>query len=194
VRVPRFILAIIVVAGASVVIASKDAHAQFACVGALGASDVTCTNTGTTAVPFLQDQLGTFNLTTTSSGASNGITTASVDGNVTATNSGINADMLDTSASGLGSATSNNSGTIGTYISTLTRVRAMPRPSTQALSPRLSRRLRKDGGNALTNNSGQVTSISTYAVVSSPVSGGSATTINSWSRQRHDPHIDKWRR
>src|SRR5437868_2340089 len=85
VRAPRFFLAIVVVAGASVVIASTDANAQFACVGTLGASDVTCTNTGTTAVPFLQDQLGTFNLTTTSSGASNGITTTVVDGSVTAT-------------------------------------------------------------------------------------------------------------
>lgn len=178
VRAPRFILAIIAVATWNNVIASTDAHAQFACVGTLGASDVTCTNTGTTAVPFFQDQLGIFNLTTTSSGLSNGITTTSVDGSVSATNSGINADMLDTSASGLGNATSNNSGTIGTYISTLTGSGNATTINSGTVAQTITT-FAQDGGNALTNNSGQVTSISTYAVVSSPVPGGSATTINS---------------
>lgn len=163
---------------AVVTLASTNARAQFACVGTLGASDVTCSNTGATAVPFLQDQLGSFNLTTTSSGVSNGITTTSVDGNVTATNSGINADMLDTSASGLGNATSINSGTIGSYISTLTGSGNATTINSGTIAQTITT-LAQDGGNALTNNSGQVTSISTYAVVSSPVPGGSATTINS---------------
>ncbi len=169
------------ITGAAVAFAASiptDARAQFACVGTIGATDVTCTNTGATAVPFLQDQLGTFNLTTTSSGASNGITTTSVDGNVTATNSGINADMLDTSASGLGNATSINSGTIGSYISTLTGSGNATTINSGTVAQTITT-FAQDGGNALTNNSGQVTSISTYAAVSSPSAGGSATTINS---------------
>ena len=107
-RFPLIVTMAVIIAAAT--LPATDAHAQFACVGTLGASDVTCTNTGATAVPFIQDQHGTFNLTTTSSGLTNGITTTSVDGNVTATNSGINADMLDTSASGLGNATSEQFG------------------------------------------------------------------------------------
>ena len=174
----RFIFAIISVgAWATVIIAPTEVRAQFACVGTPGASDVTCTNTGTTAVPFLRDQLGTFNLTTTSSGLSNGITTTSVDGNVTATNSGINADMLDTSASGLGNATSINSGTIGTYISTLTGAGDAATINSGTVAQTITT-FAQDGGNALTINSGQVTSISTYAVISPPSSGGSAMTVN----------------
>ena len=171
----RFIFAIIAVAAwASIIIASTDAKAQFACVGTLGASDVTCTNAGTTAVPFFQDQLGSFNLTTISSGASNGITTTSVDGNVTATNSGINADMLETSASGLGNATSNNSGTIGSYISTLTGAGNATSTNSGTVIQDITT-IAQDGGNALTNNSGNVGG----NVVTTADGGGSATTNNS---------------
>jgi len=178
-RAMRFlVLAIAAPVLAAVMLASTDARAQFACVGTLGASDVSCTNTGTTAVPFLQDQLGTFNLTTTSSGLSNGITTTSVDGNVTATNSGINADMLDTSASGLGNATSINSGTIGSYISTLTGAGNATSINSGTVVQDIET-LAQDGGNALTNNSGTVTSITTSASYFSASAGGSATTINS---------------
>lgn len=156
---------------------SGEAHAQFACVGTLGAGDVTCTNTGTTAVPFLQDQLGAFNLTTTSSGASNGITTTSVDGNVTATNSGNNADMLETSASGLGNATSNNSGLIGSYIYTLTGNGNATTNNSGTVAQDITT-MAQDGGNALTNNSGVADALTTYAITSGPLRG-SATTINS---------------
>lgn len=150
------------ITGAAVALAASiptDARAQFACVGTIGASDVTCTNTGTTAVPFVQDQLGTFNLITTSSGASNGITTTSVDGNVTATNSGINADMLDTSASGLGNATSNNSGSVASFIVTTAG----------------------GGGNATTNNSGTVAGLLNTQTSNGGVGfgAGTATSINS---------------
>lgn len=172
-RALRFLVMIASIASV-VTMASTDARAQFACVGTLGVSDVTCTNTGTTAVPFLQDQLGAFNLTTTSSGASNGITTTSVDGNVTATNSGINADVLDTSASGLGNATSNNSGTIGSYISTLTG--AGNATSINSGTVEFIATQTFDGGNAVTINSGTVLNpngIQTFAI-----DGGNATTIN----------------
>lgn len=172
------ILAIAAPVLAVAMLESTDAQAQFACVGTLGASDVTCSNTGTTAVPFLQDQLGTFNLATTSSGASNGITTTSVDGNVTATNSGINADMLDTAAGGLGNATSNNSGFIGTSISTLTGAGNATTVNSGTVLQDITT-MAQDGGNALTNNSGTVTAISTFASFFSALSGGSATTINS---------------
>lgn len=163
---------------AAATLPSTDAHAQFACVGTLGASDVTCTNTGATAVPFLQDQLGTFNLTTTSSGLTNGITTTSVDGNVTATNSGINADMLDTSASGLGNATSNNSGIIGTYISTLTGAGNATSTNSGTVLQDITTSA-QDGGNALTNNSGSTFAITTSTVPGSALVSGSATTNNS---------------
>lgn len=156
----------------------NDARAQFACAGTIGATDVTCTNTGTTAVPFFQDQLGAFNLTTNSSGASNGITTTSVDGNVIATNSGINVNMLDTSASGLGNATSNNSGIIGSYISTLTGAGNATSINSGTVLQDIST-LAQDGGNALTNNSGTVTAITTSTTFFSALAGGSATTINS---------------
>lgn len=168
------VIAIMAAIMAAVTLPSTDAHAQFACVGTLGASDVACTNTGTTAVPFLQDQLGTFNLTTTSSGASNGITTTSVDGNVTATNSGINADMLDTSASGLGNATSNNSGIIGTYISTLTGAGNATSASSGTVTQGITTAA-QDGGNALTNNSGNVGG----SIATTADGGGNATTNNS---------------
>lgn len=179
-RAMRFpVLAIMAAVIASATLPSTDAHAQFACVGTLGASDVTCTNTGATAVPFLQDQLGAFNLTTTSSGLSNGITTTSVDGNVTATNSGINADMLDTSASGLGNATSNNSGTIGSYISTLTGAGNATSTNSGTVLQDITTNA-QDGGNALANNSGTVLgSIFTSTSIFSALVGGSATTNNS---------------
>ena len=161
------------------VLVPADARAQFACVGTIGASDVTCANTGTTAVPFLQDQLGPFNLATNSSGASNGITTTSVDGNATATNSGINADMLDTSASGLGNATSNNSGTIGSYISTLTGAGNAISTNSGMVAQNITTSA-QDGGNALTNNSGTTLgSIFTSTSIFSALAGGSATTNNS---------------
>lgn len=178
-RAMRFpVIAIMAAIIAAVTLPSTDAHAQFACVGTLGASDVACTNTGTTAVPFLQDQLGTFNLTTTSSGASNGITTTSVDGNVTATNSGINADMLDTSASGLGNATSDNSGIIGTYISTLTGAGNATSTNSGTVVQGITTAA-QDGGNALTNNSGSAFAITTSTVPGSALVGGSAMSINS---------------
>lgn len=159
-------------------IALNDAHAQFACAGTPGASDVTCTNTGTTAVPFLQDQLGIFNLTTASSGASNGITTTSVDGNVTATNSGINADMLDTAAGGLGNATSHNSGTIGSYISTLTGGGNATSTNSGTVAQDITTSA-QDGGNAQANNSGTTSgSIFTSTSIVSALVGGSATTNN----------------
>ncbi|MFZ5678769.1 MAG: autotransporter outer membrane beta-barrel domain-containing protein [Pseudomonadota bacterium] len=171
------VIGIVIIAAAT--LPSTDAHAQFACVGTLGASDVSCTNTGATAVPFLQDQLGTFNLTTTSSGLSNGITTTSVDGNVTATNSGINAGMLDTSASGLGNATSNNSGVIGTYISTLTGAGNATSTNSGTVAQDITTSA-QDGGNALTNNSGTVSgSIFTSTSINSALVSGSATTNNS---------------
>lgn len=164
---------------AVVTLASTNARAQFACVGTLGVSDVTCSNTGATAVPFLQDQLGTFNLTTASSGLSNGITTTSVDGNVTATNSGINADMLDTSASGLGNATSNNSGIIGTYISTLTGAGNATSINSGTVVQDITTTA-QDGGNALANNSGTAAgSIFTSTGIISALVSGSATTVNS---------------
>ncbi|TKT73120.1 autotransporter outer membrane beta-barrel domain-containing protein [Afipia massiliensis] len=163
---------------AVVTLVSTNARAQFACVGTLGASDVTCSNTGATAVPFLQDQLGSFNLTTTSSGFSNGITTTSVDGNVTATNSGINADMLETSASGLGNATSNNSGTIGTYISTLTGAGNATSTNSGTVIQDITT-IAQDGGNALINNSGFTSAITTSTVPGSALVSGSATSINS---------------
>lgn len=176
-RAKRWVLAIaLAVFGCGVL--PVGAHAQFACVGTIGASDVTCTNTGTTAVPFLQDQLGAFNLTTTSSGTSNGITTTSVDGNVTATNSGINADMLETTASGLGHATSNNTGTIGSYIFTLTGSGNATTNNSGTVVQDITT-MAQDGGNALTNNSGSVTGISTYAIIGPGLTHGSATTINS---------------
>lgn len=174
----RFIFAIIAVAAWTNVIASTDAHAQFACVGTLGASDVTCTNTGTTAVPFLQDQLGAFNLTTTSSGASNGITTTSIDGNVSATNSGNNTDMLETTASGLGNATSNNSGAIGSYILTLTGSGNATSINSGTVVQGITT-IAQDGGNALTNNSGSTSAIATSTVAGSALVSGSATSINS---------------
>lgn len=173
-----FLSAVVPILFVMIALTSDDARAQFACVGTIGATDVTCTNTGTMAVPFLQDQLGTLNLTTTSSGASNGITTTSVDGNVVATNSGNNADMLETTASGLGNAASINSGMIGSYISTLTGSGDAITINSGTVAQTITT-FAQDGGNALTINSGQVTSISTYAAVSSPVPGGSATTINS---------------
>lgn len=176
VRTMRFLVLIASTIGVMLLTPSA-VHAQFACVGTIGATDVTCTNTGATAVPFLQDQLGTFNLTTTSSGASNGIITTSVDGNVVATNSGNNADMLETTASGLGNATSSNSGTIGTFISTLTGSGNATTINSGTVAQTITT-LAQDGGNALTINSGQVTAISTYAVVSSPSPGGSAMTVN----------------
>lgn len=163
---------------AVVTLASTNARAQFACVGTLGASDVTCSNTGATAVPFLQDQLGSFNLTTTSSGFSNGITTTSVDGNVTATNSGINADMLETSASGLGNATSNNSGIIGTYISTLSGAGNATSMNSGTVIQDITT-IAQDGGNALTNNSGYTSAITTSTAPGSALVSGSATSINS---------------
>ena len=178
VHAPRFTLAIIAVGAFANVMMPNDARAQFACVGTLGASDVSCSNTGTTAVPFLQDQLGSFNLTTTSSGASNGITATSVDGNVTATNSGINADMLDISASGLGNATSNNSGIIGTYISTLTGAGNATSINSGTVVQGITT-IAQDGGNALTNNSGTVLSLTTSTAYFSVAASGSATTINS---------------
>lgn len=178
-RAMRFpVIAIMAAIIAAATLPSRDAHAQFACVGTLGASDVTCTNTGVAAVPFLQDQLGTFNLTTTSSGLSNGITTTSVDGNVTATNSGINADMLDTSASGLGNATSNNSGIIGTYISTLTGAGNATSINSGTVLQDI-RTTAQDGGNALANNSGTATALTTSTAAGSALVNGSATTINS---------------
>lgn len=170
-------------AGAAVVLvasAPSETHAQFVCAGTIGATDVTCTNTGTTAVPFLQDQLGAFNLTTNSSGASNGITTTSVDGNVIATNSGINADMLETTASGLGNATSNNSGTIGSYISTLTGAGNATSVNSGTVVQNITT-IAQDGGNALTNNSGSTLAITTSTVPGSALVGGSATTNNSGS-------------
>lgn len=178
-RAMRFpVIAIMAAIIAAATLPSTDAHAQFACVGTLGASDVTCANTGATAVPFLQDQLGTFNLTTTSSGLSNGITTTSVDGNVTATNSGINADMLDTSASGLGNATSNNSGIIGTYISTLTGAGNATSTNSGTVLQDITT-VAQDGGNALTNNSGTATALTTSTAAGSAPVSGSATTNNS---------------
>jgi hypothetical protein len=178
-RATRFsVIAIMAAIIAAATLPSTDARAQFACVGTLGTSDVTCTNTGTTAVPFLQDQLGAFNLTTTSSGLSNGITTTSVDGNVTATNSGINADMLDTSASGLGNATSNNSGIIGTYISTLTGAGNATSTNSGTVIQDITTTA-QDGGNALTNNSGTTFTIATSTVAGSALVSGSATSINS---------------
>lgn len=176
-RALRFLVMIASIT-AVVTLASTNARAQFACVGTLGASDVTCSNTGATAVPFLQDQLGSFNLTTTSSGFSNGITTTSVDGNVTATSSGINADMLETSASGLGNATSNNSGTIGTYISTLTGAGNATSTNSGTVIQDITT-IAQDGGNALTNNSGFTSAITTSTVLGSALVSGSATSINS---------------
>lgn len=170
-------------AGTAVVLvasAPSETRAQFVCAGTIGATDVTCTNTGTTAVPFLQDQLGAFNLTTNSSGASNGITTTSVDGNVIATNSGINADMLETTASGLGNATSNNLGTIGSYISTLTGAGNATSINSGTVVQDITT-IAQDGGNALTNNSGSTLAITTSTVPGSALVGGSATTNNSGS-------------
>lgn len=162
------------------VVATSYARAQFACTGMIGGSDVTCSNTGTTAIPFLQDQTGAFSLATTSLGASNGITTTSVDGNVVATNSGINADMLDTTASGLGNATSNNSGTIGSYIHTLAGSGNATSINSGTVAQDITTSA-QDGGNALTNNSGTANSILTSASFFSALAGGSATTINSGS-------------
>lgn len=174
------VIAIMAAIMAAATLPSTDARAQFACVGTLGASDVTCTNTGATAVPFLQDQLGTFNLTTTSSGLSNGITTTSVDGNVTATNSGINADMLDTSASGLGNATSNNSGIIGTYISTLTGAGNATSTNSGTVGGSVATTA-DGGGNATANNSGVIGGLLSTQTNNggSGSGGGNATSLNS---------------
>jgi len=174
------VIAIMAAIMAAATLPSTDARAQFACVGTLGASDVTCTNTGATAVPFLQDQLGTFNLATTSSGLSNGITTTSVDGNVTATNSGINADMLDTSASGLGNATSNNSGIIGTYISTLTGAGNATSTNSGTVGGSVATTA-DGGGNATANNSGVIGGLLSTQTNNggSGSGGGNATSLNS---------------
>ena len=56
-RFPLIVTMAVIIAAAT--LPSTDAHAQFACVGTLGASDVTCTNTGATAVPFILEELKT---------------------------------------------------------------------------------------------------------------------------------------
>lgn len=148
-------------------------RAQFGCVGAIGASDVTCTNTGTElAVPYTQNQTGLFNLTINSSGVSNGITTTTVDGNNTVNNSGTDNNGISLFVSGNGNAVLNNSGAAFFLDSTASNGNSTITNS--ALIFAITNNAQN--GKALTQNAGQtLNNISTNSL------GGDATTINSGS-------------
>lgn len=170
----RFLIAFFPVSLLSVA-ATTDAHAQFACVGAIGASDVTCTNTGTEpTVPYTQNQTGVFNLTINNSGVSNGITTTTVDGNNVVNNAGTASNGISLFVSGNGNAVLNNSGTAFFLDSTATNGNSTITNSATIFAITNN----AQNGKALTQNSGQIlNNISTNSL------GGDATTINSGNIQ-----------
>lgn len=152
-----------------------DARAQFGCVGAIGATDVTCTNTGIEpAVPYTQDQTGVFNLTINNAGTSNGIVTSTVDGNNVVNNSGTDNNGISLLVTGTGNATLNNSGTA--FILDSTTSNGNSTITNGGLAFAITNNAQN--GAALTQNFGQVLrTISTNAI------GGDATTVNSGNVQ-----------
>ncbi|EKS38654.1 hypothetical protein HMPREF9696_01123 [Afipia clevelandensis ATCC 49720] len=173
-RAPRFLFALAIFSFVSFA-AITNARAQFGCVGAIGASDVTCTNTGTeTAVPYMLNQTGVFNLTINSSGVSNGITATTVDGNNLVNNSGTGNSGISLFVSGNGNAVLNNSGSAFALDSTASNGNSTIANS--ALIFAITNNAQN--GKALTQNSGQIlNNISTSSL------GGDATTINSGNIQ-----------
>lgn len=174
-RAPRFLAALIIFSFVSFAV-TTDARAQFLpCVGVLGTTDVTCTNTGTeSAVPFTQNQTGMFNLTINNSGVSNGITATTVDGNNLVNNSGTNNNGISLFVSGNGNAVLNNSGSAFVLDSTASNGNSTITNS--ALIFAITNNAQN--GKALTQNSGQIlNNISTSSL------GGDATTISSGNIQ-----------
>lgn len=172
-RLMRFLIALMFVSFSGLAV-TTDARAQFGCVGSIGTSDVTCTNTGTElAVPYMQNQTGIFNLTINNSGVSNGIATSTVDGNNLVNNSGT-ASTIGLFVSGNGNAVLNNTGSAFVLDSTASNGNSTITNSALVFSITNS----AQNGKALTQNSGEIlNNIATSSL------GGDATTVNSGNIQ-----------